>query len=78
MFLLPNNFKEPDPPAPFKYLRDGDAYSVRPERRGPNLYWFMRKMKEGKTAVVYLGPVGSLTQELVDNAITQVQGELSQ
>ena len=78
MYLLPNEFIEPDPPTPFKYLKDGDAFPVRPERRGKSLYWFMRKMREGKTAVVYLGPVGSLTRELVDNAITQVQGELSQ
>lgn len=81
-YLLPNDFREPDPPSPFKYLKDGDAFSCRPEQRGGNLYWFMRKMRAGKTAVVYLGPVGSLTRELVDNAVanatTQLQGETSQ
>lgn len=80
-YLLPNNFNEPDPPSPFRYLRNGSSYSVRPERRGNNLYWFMRKMQAGKTAVVYLGPVGSLTRDLLDNAVTeattQLQGETS-
>lgn len=82
LHLLPSNFREPDPPVPFRYLKDGDAFSIRPEQRGGNQYWFMRKMRAGKTAVVYLGPVGSLTHELVDNAVanatTQLQGETSQ
>lgn len=76
LHLLPSNFREPDPPVPFRYLRDGDAFSIRPEKRGGNLYWFLRKMRAGKTAVVYLGPAGSLTRELVDNAVLHVSTEL--
>lgn len=75
-YLLPNNFNEPDPPIPFKYLVNGSAYPLRPERRGNGRYWFMRKMRAGKTAVLYLGPVGSLTRELVDNAVLQINTEL--
>lgn len=82
LHLLASNFREPDPPEPFRYLKDGDAFSIRPEKRGENTYWFMRKMRAGKTAVVYLGPVGSLTHEHLDNAVhtatTQLQEELSQ
>lgn len=76
LHLLPNNFREPDPPEPFRYLVDGDAFSIRPETRSGNKYWFVSKMKAGKRAVVYLGPVGSLTRELVDNAVLQVSTEL--
>lgn len=82
LFLFPLNFREPDPPQPFKYLKDGDTFSVRPETRNGNKYWFIRKMKDGKKAVAYVGPVGSLTQESVNEAVnsitTQLQGEMSQ
>lgn len=75
-YLLPTDFTEPNPPQPFKYLLHGSAYPVRPEKRGNSLYWFMRKMRAGNTAVIYLGPVGSLTRELMDNAVLQINTEL--
>jgi len=76
LHLLPGNFREPSPPEPFKYLAHGDSFTIRPERRAANDYWFLRKMRSGKKAVVYLGPVGSLTRELVDNAVMQINTEL--
>lgn len=77
MFILPTQFYEPDPPAPFKYLANGDTYSIRPERRGANSYWFLRKMRGGKSATLYLAPAGSLSRDLLDNAVTQIDAQLN-
>lgn len=76
LFIFPQNFHEPDPPEAFRYLSNGQSFSIRPEARNGRKYWFMRKMISGKTAVVYLGPVGTLSQELVNNAVVQISAEL--
>lgn len=77
MFLTPKDFVEPDPPVPFKFLTNGDSYSVRPEPRGQRVYWFLRKMRGGKSSTVYLAPYGYLTRELLNNAITRIDAELN-
>lgn len=77
MFLLESRFTEPSPPAPFRYLRDGNAYSVRPEKRGQGVYWYMRKNRAGIMANLYLGPVGSLNPELLNNAVANIEDQLN-
>lgn len=77
MFLTPKDFVEPTPPTPFKYLTNGDAYPVRPEPRGQRVYWFMRKMRNGQSATIYLAPHGLLSKELIDNAVIQIDAELN-
>ena len=74
-YQLSFNFSEPDPPTAFKYLHNGDSYSVRPEQRGKNLYWFLNKMTAGKRHVLYLGPVGSLSSALLNNAVEQINAQ---
>ncbi len=75
-YLLPTNFSEPSPPTPFRYLIHGDAFSVRPEKRGNSMFWYLRKMVKGQTATIYLSPVGELTREVVDTAVEQVINQL--
>jgi hypothetical protein len=77
MFLLDSMFYEPSPAKPFKYLRNGGAYSVRPERRGNGVYWYMRKHRAGQNVNLYLGPVGSLDSALLNNAVTHIEDHLS-
>lgn len=77
MFLLDSQFREPFPAQSFRYLSNGDAYSVRPEPRGKGVYWYMRKKRGGVDVNLYLGPVGSLTRELMDNAVLNVESQLS-
>lgn len=69
MFLLDSAFYEPTPPASFRYLRNGTAYSVRPEMRGNNQYWYMHKRNKR----LYLGPIGTLNRELLNNAVEQIE-----
>ena len=74
-----SEFKEPFPPRTFRWI--GDDYfacSVVPETRGNNIYWYMRKSRAGKTVNLYVGPVGSLSAELLDNAAANVKAKLSE
>lgn len=77
MFLLESNFLEPSPPVAFRYLRNGDAYSMRPERRGQGTYWYMRKNRAGQSANLYVGPVGSLEPALLNNAVENIESQLT-
>ncbi len=67
-------FTEPSPPRPFRCVVDGAIYSVRPERRGAGTYWYMRKTVNGRLYNVYLGPEGTLSGELLENAAVHIQG----
>lgn len=75
MFLLPSNFREPD--ESFTYLVNGTSYPIRKELRSGRAYWFLRKMRNGTKAVIYLGPVGSLSVELLDNAVADADMRLA-
>jgi hypothetical protein len=76
-------FTEPNPPRSFRWeLTDFDKLevftcSVVPEKRGKNIYWYMRKSRAGKTVNLYVGPAGSLSAELLDNAALNVKSKLS-
>ena len=75
-------FTEPNPPRTFRWSLMEDTYhiftcSVVPEKRGNNIYWYMRKSRAGKTVNLYVGPVGSLSAELLDNAAKNVKHKLS-
>lgn len=69
MVLNAKEFHEPDPPTPFKFLKDGELYPVRPEQRGNGLYWYMRKMINGNNVTVYLGGIGQLETDILTNAV---------
>lgn len=73
MIMTVSNFREPHPPQSFKFLHDGELYLVRPEKRGKKLYWYMRKQVNGKTRPVYLGGMGQLNLEMLQNAAIQIQ-----
>lgn len=73
MVLTSHNFYEPSPPTPFRWLKDGTLYPIRPETRGNNTYWYLRKMYNGKALSVYLGGEGQLEPALLDNAVVQVE-----
>lgn len=70
-------FQEPTPPRSFRWeLPDCITCSVVPEKRGNNVYWYMRKSRMGQTANVYLGPVGSLTNSLLDKVAALIDSKL--
>lgn len=77
MFLLDSMFHEPRPAKAFRYLRNGTAYSCRPEPRGGGVYWYMRKHRAGVDANLYLGPVGSLETDLMNEAVEHIEHLLS-
>jgi hypothetical protein len=71
-------FKEPHPlMGQFTWLHDGSVYSVVPERRGNNHYWYMRKMVDGEKRKIYVAPAGKLSAELLDNACIQIAAAAS-
>jgi hypothetical protein len=75
-------FAEPTPPRTFRWELITDdkfktiSFSVVPEKRGNNIYWYMRKSRQGKTVNLYVGPAGSLSAELLDNAAKNVLHKL--
>jgi hypothetical protein len=71
-------FKEPHPlGGQFTWLHDGSVYSVVPEKRGNNHYWYMRKMVDGEKHKIYVAPAGKLSVELLDNAAAQIAAAAS-
>jgi hypothetical protein len=71
-------FKEPSPlVGQFTWLHDGGIYSVVPEKRGNNHYWYMRKMVDGEKHKIYVAPAGKLLVELLDNAAAQIAAAAS-
>lgn len=75
MVLAQGTFHEPSPPQSFKWLKDGTLYPVRPETRGNSQYWYMQKMINGNTVRVYLGGVGQLEADLLDNAVAHLEAK---
>ena len=73
MFFSKSKFSEPNPPRPFRWPVNDRWYSIRPERRGNGTYWYMRKRINGKNHNLYLGPLGKLSAELLDNAAAQLE-----
>jgi hypothetical protein len=66
-------FKEPSPLlGQFTWLHDSAVYSVVPEKRGNNHYWYMRKMVDGEKHKIYVAPSGKLSVALLDNAAAQI------
>lgn len=66
-----------DTPKTFRWPeRAGFQCSVVPEKRGNNVYWFMRKTRKGQTVNLYVGKQGQLSEELLDNAVKQVKHRL--
>lgn len=70
-------FEEPTPPKAFYWMWQGQSYSVRPEKRSGNTYWYMRKMIQGETQNIYVAPAGKLTAELLNNAARQIAAAAS-
>jgi len=76
--ILPTNgrFQEPFPPCRFLFEADNrERYPVRPERRGKRVYWYMRKVVDGRLHNIYVAPEGLLTRELLDNAAKHIDGQ---
>lgn len=70
-------FQEPNPPKAFYWLHNGANYAVRPEKRGQNIYWYMRKMVRGEKSNIYVAPQGKLTAVLLNNAAEQIAANAS-
>lgn len=71
IYRLPQSFTEPD--ESFTYLVNGMSYPIRKELRNGKPYWFLRKMRGGQKVAVYLGPVGSLSVEILTNAVADAE-----
>lgn len=74
--VLAPTFREPDPPAPFKFQAGNGLWlNVRPEKRGNNLYWFVNKQHNGRRHRIYVAPAGLLTRSLLENAATHISAD---
>ena len=74
--ILPQNghFIEPFPPIPFKFEAESrERYSVRPDKRGERLYWFMRKQINGRLFNQYVAKSGSLSHVLLENCAKLIE-----
>ena len=79
MTQLSFKFSEPNPPTTFRWPQTLGAKfqcSVVPEKRGNNVYWFMRKTRQGKTVNLYVGRHGQLSNQLLDNAVDTIKTRL--
>ena len=75
-FFVP--FKEPSPSTSFRYTSSNlFTSSIVPEKRGNNIYWYMRKSCRGKTINLYVAPAGKLSKELLENASANTELKLS-
>ncbi len=74
--VLPQNgsFREPFPPTRFKYEAESrERYNVRPEKKGKNVYWHMKKMINGRRYHQYVAKEGSLSQVLLENCAQLIE-----
>ena len=77
VLVLPQNgsFIEPYPPTRFKFeAKSRERYSVRPEKKGTRVYWHMRRMVNGRLFNLYVAPSGKLSEELLQNAASHIEG----
>ena len=70
-------FEEPLPPKGFYWMYGGVSYSVRPELRSGSVYWYMRKMVNGRKFNLYISGQGQLTAELLNKAASEIAAAAS-
>lgn len=73
--VLAPAFREPSPPAPFKFQASNGLWlNVRPEKRGNGWYWYVNNQIDGRRYRVYVAPAGMLSRVLLDNAAAHIAG----
>lgn len=73
--VLAPSFREPDPPAPFKFQASNGLWlNVRPETRNGSTYWYANKQYQGKRFNVYVSPIGKLNRSALEDAANVITG----
>jgi len=71
--VLAPAFREPVPPAPFKFQANNGLWlNVRPEKRGKGWYWYAKNQVNGRRLNIYVAPAGMLSRVLLENAAIHI------